>query len=73
MRDDGDRGWPDATPGVPEARRKLHNLLAGDYLLYELTANREMHVLRLPRRITPGEGNGGRASRRADGEAPGAA
>lgn len=70
MRDDGDRGWPDGAPGVAEARRKLHNLLAGDFLLYEVTADREMRVLRFPRRLIPSEGSAGPPSRRAAGGAP---
>lgn len=73
MWDEGQRGWPDDAPGVPEARRKIHNLLAGDFLLYEVTADRELHVLRFPRRLTAVEGNGGRVSRRAAGGAPEAA
>jgi len=69
MRDDGERGWPDGAPGVTEARRKLHNLLAGDFLLYEVTADREMRVLCFPRRVSPGEGHGDPPSPRAAGEA----
>jgi hypothetical protein len=74
MRDeDGDRGWPDGAPGVDEARRKLHNLLAGRFLLYELTGDRQMVVLSLPRRVTPTAAPAGRPSRRAAGGAPPAA
>ena len=59
--------------------RKVASLLAGDYLLYELTAEREMRVLHLPRRLSlnPIDGSrlsppaacAGRASRRAAGGA----
>jgi hypothetical protein len=55
------------------AARKVAHLLAGDYLLYELTADREMRVLHLPRRISSrlrtGAGSAGPASRRAGGGA----
>jgi hypothetical protein len=56
-----------------EARRKLRNLLDGDFLLYELTGDRQMRVLRLPRRVSPPAGAGGRACPRAAGGAPPAA
>ena len=72
MPDHAERGWDDA-PGAPEARRKLMHLLAGDYLLYEVTADREMRVLRLPTRIRPPAASGDRACRRANGAAPPAA
>ena len=52
MHDQDERGWRDGEPGVPEARRKLRHLMAGDYLLYEVTGNRELRVLRLPARLT---------------------
>ena len=56
-----------------DAARKLDHLLAGDYLLYELTADREMRVLHLPRpfssRLTNGGAAAGRASRTAGGGA----
>ena len=52
------------------AARKVAHLLAGDYLLYELTADREMRVLHLPRRVSPPAARAGRASRRAAGGAP---
>lgn len=68
-RDTGDRGWEDA-PGASDARRKLVNLLAGDFMLYEITADREMLVLRLPRRLTPRAAASCRAFPRADGAAP---
>ena len=51
------------------AARKLANLLAGDYLLYELTAEREMRVLHLPRRLSPPGASAGGASRTAGGGA----
>lgn len=69
MRDDGG-GVPEGAPGAREARRKLGNLLAGHFLLYEVTADREMRVLRLPRPIRPGEGPGGPPSRTVGGGAP---
>lgn len=54
------------------AARKIARLLAGDYLLYELTGEREMRVLHLPRRISPAPpaAAAGPASRRAGGAAP---
>jgi hypothetical protein len=55
--------------GDAAATRKLANLLSGDYLLYELTAKREMRVLHLPRRLSPPVAAAGRASRRAGGGA----
>lgn len=70
MRDEGDGGLPDGAPGVTEARRKLGNLLAGHYLLYEVTADREMRVLRLPRPFRRSEGPGGPPSRTAAGGGP---
>ncbi len=74
MRDeDGERGWPDGAPGGDEARRKLHNLLAGRFLLYEVTGDRQMVVLSMPRRVTATAGPAGRPSRRAAGGAPPAA
>lgn len=72
MWEEGERARPGGGPD-DAARRKLGNLLAGDFLLYELTGNREMHVLCLPRRLTACEGNGDRASRTAGGGAPPAA
>jgi hypothetical protein len=51
-------------PDDDRARRKLRNLLAGDYLLYEVTAGRELRVLRFPRRtvaVTRPAGAAGRA------------
>lgn len=55
------------------AARKIARLLAGDYLLYELTAGREMRVLHLPRRVRPrvdpAAAAAGPASRRAGGGA----
>ena len=47
MQDHSERGWSDAR-GAPEARRKLTHLLAGDFMLYEVTADREMRILRPP-------------------------
>jgi hypothetical protein len=70
MRDEVERGWPDGAPGVGEARRKLHNLLAGHFLLYEVTGDREMRVLRLPRRVIPSAASADPPSRRAAGGAP---
>lgn len=70
MWEDGERERPDGAPGAVEAHRKLCNLLAGDFLLYELTADRELHVLRFPRRLIPREASGGRASPREGGGAP---
>jgi hypothetical protein len=49
--------------------RKVARLLAGDYLLYELTAEREMRVLHLPRRVSPPAAAAGPASPRAGGGA----
>ena len=72
MPDHSERGWSDAR-GAPEARRKLTHLLAGDFMLYELTADREMRILRLPTRLTPREACVDRASPRVDGAAPPAA
>jgi hypothetical protein len=66
MGDDAERGWPDGAPGVTEARRKLDNLLAGRFLLYEVTGDREMRVLSFPRRI-PREGPADPPFRRAAG------
>jgi hypothetical protein len=43
------------------AARKMRHLLAGDYLLYELTGDRQMRVLHLPVRLTAPEGCAGRA------------
>ena len=51
------------------AARKIARLLAGDYLLYEVTAEREMRVLHLPRRVSPPAAAAGPASRRAGGGA----
>jgi hypothetical protein len=53
------------------AARKIARLLAGDYLLYELTGEREMRVLHLPRRVSPdpAAAAAGPAFRRAGGEA----
>ena len=51
------------------AARKVASLLSGDFLLYELTAGREMRVLHLPRRLSPPAACAGRASRRAAGGA----
>jgi hypothetical protein len=74
MREEhGERGWPDGGPGVDEARRKLHNLLAGRFLLYEVTADRQLLVLSMPRRLTATGGPADRPFRRAAGEAPPAA
>ncbi len=69
MSGHSERGWSDAR-GAPEARRKLTHLLAGDFMLYELTADREMLVLRLPTRLRPREVCADRAFPRADGAAP---
>ena len=52
---------PASARAESSADRKLSNLLAGDYLLYELTADRQMRVLHLPRRFTPPAAPGGRA------------
>ena len=51
------------------AASKLAHLLAGDYLLYELTADREMRVLHVPRPVSPRAAAAGRASRTAGGGA----
>lgn len=69
MPDHSERGWGEAC-GAHDARRKLTHLLAGDFLLYEVTADREMRVLRLPTRLRPREEPGDRASRTANGGAP---
>jgi hypothetical protein len=69
MPDDAERGWGDAQ-GAPEARRKLTHLLAGDYLLYEVTADREMRVLRFPTRIIAREAVGEGASPGTNGGGP---
>lgn len=62
---------PDGLRAYDAAARKIARLLAGDYLLYELTAEREMRVLHLPRRISPrvdpAAAAAGPASRRAGG------
>ena len=52
------------------ARRKLRNLLEGRFLLYELTGDRERHVLRLPRPLMPRGGSGDRACPREGGGGP---
>jgi len=65
--DQGQRGGEAGAPGAERARSKLRNLLAGDFLLYEVTAGRELRVLRLPRRapaLSPRAGDDGRASPR---------
>ena len=69
MPDHSERGWGDARDAI-EARRKLTHLLAGDFMLYEVTADREMRVLRLPTRLRPREETVDRASRTANGGAP---
>lgn len=69
MPDHSERGWSDAR-GAPDARRKLTHLLAGDFLLYEVTADRELRVLRFPTRISRPEVCADRASPRANGGAP---
>lgn len=69
MRDNSENGWGDC-PAAAEARRKLTSLLAGDFLLYEVTADREMHVLRFPSRISSREGRADRAFPRVGGAAP---
>ena len=69
MPEHAERGWDDA-PGAPEARRKLMHLLAGDYLLYEVTADRELRVLRFPTRVRPPAASGDRAFPRANGAGP---
>jgi hypothetical protein len=69
MADHSERGWRDAR-GAPEARRKLTHLLAGDFLLYEVTADREMRVLRFPTRLTPAGACADRAFPRANGATP---
>ena len=68
MPDHSERGWEEGD-GAPEARRKLTHLLAGDFMLYEVTADREMRVLRLPTRLRPREEPVDRASRTANGGA----
>lgn len=69
MRDEDEPGWGEGA-GATAARRKLGSLLAGDFLLYEVTGDREMRVLRFPRAVTRPAGSGGRASPRAGGAAP---
>ncbi len=69
MPDHSERGWSDAR-GALQARRKLTHLLAGDFLLYEVTADREMRVLRLPTRLNHPAGCGDRAFPTANGGAP---
>jgi len=49
--------------------RKVRHLLAGDYLLYELTGDRQMRVLHLPLRLSPRAGAAGRACPRGGAEA----
>ena len=68
MPDHSERGWSDAR-GAPDARRKLTHLLAGDFLLYEVTGDREIRVLRFPTRLIR-EDCPDRASPRANGGAP---
>lgn len=58
----------DDAPLDARTRRKLRGLGEGRFLLYELTAAREMRVLHLPARaepFTPPAAGAGRASRRA--------
>lgn len=71
MPDQPERGWID-TGAARDARRKLTNLLAGDFMLYELTGDREMRVLRFPTRLTGAAGYVDRAFPRADGATPAA-
>jgi hypothetical protein len=59
----------DDTRSEAASARKIAGLLAGDFLLYEVTADREMRVLHLPRRVSPPAAAAGRASRRAAGGA----
>ncbi len=61
------------TPGSSAAEngdRKLRHLMAGDFLLYEVTADRELRVLRFPRRLTPPAGSSGPAFPRGAAGAP---
>jgi hypothetical protein len=52
------RGMPGAS-AAESGDRKLRHLMAGDFLLYEVTADRELRVLRFPRRLTrPGASSG---------------
>ena len=53
-----------------EGDRKLRHLLAGDFLLYEVTTERELRVLRFPRRLTRPGASFDRASRRGASGAP---
>ena len=63
------------TPGSPAPEsgdRKLRHLMAGDFLLYEVTADRELRVLRFPRRLTrPGASSGPAFPRGVAGAPPG--
>jgi hypothetical protein len=59
-----DRERQGGDAGAERARRKLRGLPARDLLLYEVTAGRELRVLRFPRRavaLSPRAGDGGRA------------
>ncbi len=57
----GDRGSAGGSSTLDEGDRKVRHLLVGDFLLYEVTANRELRVLRFPRRLTRPAGPSGRA------------
>lgn len=73
MPDHSAGGWSDSAPGAREARRKLENLLVGDYMLFEITSQREMRILHLPTRVRPCAGSAGPAFPTANGGAPPAA
>ena len=53
-----------------EGERKVRHLLAGDFLLYEVTTDRELRVLRFPRRFTRPAASSGRAFPRGASGAP---
>lgn len=66
----GHRGTTESGPPVDAGERKVRRLLAGDFLLYELTANRELRVLRFPRALTSPAGSGDPPSPTGAEEAP---
>ena len=54
----GHRGATGGGPPFDAGERKALRLLAGDFLLYEVTATRELRVLRFPRPLTTPAGSG---------------
>lgn len=66
----GHGGWTSGPSAVDEGDRKVRHLLAGDFLLYEVTSDRELRVLRFPRRLTRPEASSGPAFPRGASGAP---